>query len=391
MNTKRNSAVMVAFGVTLVTASAACGSVFDGGWRVSVGAAYNAPAKVGLKFSPAKFSSGRVTPPAGYATRAEAERVVSGKLVVGESGKMTRRNYSADGKTFVDSDDARKARGGMEQGTWNVQVPWDSWNNGTFELASAEYVEVQNIQDGKGGLDLSGSDESAMPGVSVELSRNLYHNEEYHFGLDLAFMFSYFFRTDLYRSHSSAQTDAMRVSRGKLTSSVAPVSGTRESMWKDDEGYYGAGSYDGPGPVFNDPVITDVSLGSSVYRSVAGFSANGDFRELEMVLALRPYYDFFDWLRLYGTIGAAVSWSEFDLRVHSSRDGVSSSHTRDYDAWDVYGIGGLGLMVRWNDFTLGVDFFGRFLQDDLSIRDELVHGSLRRSTWMFRGMLGYEF
>lgn len=383
---KSRNFVLLCCVFALAAAPIVRGSIFDGGWRVSVGASYNAPVKVGLHFSPVKFNLGNVTPPVGYRSRAEAEKTVSGTKVSG-----TRRNYSADGKVFVDTDDYRKAKGGLEDGTWNVQVPYDSWNGESFELASAEYAEVRTIADGKGTLKLNGDDDTAMPGVSVELSRNLYHNEDYHFGVDLAFLFSYFFRTDLYKSESYAESDAISVDKGRLTSSISPVSGTREELWRDDEGYYGAGSYWGPGPIFNNPVITDSGRSSSIYRNTAGFWTNGDFRELEMVLALRPYYDLFDWLRVYGTIGVAVSWSEFDLNVGYRRNGVDSRYSRSYDEWNVYGIGGLGLMARWNDFCLGVDFFGRFLQDDMEIKDELVHGSLRHSPWMFRVMLGYEF
>lgn len=383
---KRKYLIPVSGVVVGLSASVVCASVFDGGWRVSVGAAYNAPTKIGLKFSPVRFNGGTVTPPVGYSSRAEAERIVAGKKV-----SATRRNYTADGKVFYDSSDYRKARGGLETGSWNVQVPYDSWDGESFELASAEYVEVRKVADGCGELKLNGTDEAAMPGVSVELSRNLYHNAEYNFGVDIAFLFSYFFRTDLYKNQSYAQSDAYEVARGKSRATVAPVSGVRESLWRDSEGYYGAGSYYGPGPLFNDPVISS-SLGcSSLVQNNAWFHASGNFRELEMVLALRPYYDVFEWLRIYGTIGAAVSWSEFDLRVSYVDNGSTSRYSRSYDQWDVYGIAGLGAMARWKNFTLGFDFFGRFLQDDLGIRDRIVHGSIGRSPWMFRGMIGYEF
>ena len=382
----RKFLISITSAVAGLSVSVLSAEVFDGGWRISVGGAYNAPVKVGLNFSPIRFSGGRVALPGGYPTRADAEKIAAGTQV-----SDTRRNYTADGKVFVDTDDYRSAKGGMEAGTWNVQVPYDSWDGDSFVLASAEYVEVRQVGSGRGELKLNGSDESAMPGVSVELSRNLYHNKDYKFGVDIAFLFSYFFQTDLYKTKSCAQSDLYERKHGTIKSSISPVSGVREEMWRDSEGYYGAGSYYGPGPVFNDPVMSAVDGPTTLISNSSWFRARGDYRDLEMALALRPYYDILDWLRFYGTIGVAVSWSEFDLKVRYNGNNGYLRYKRRYDDWDVHGIAGLGLLARWKDFTLGFDFMARFLQDDLSIHDRIVRGSLERSEWMFRCMLGYEF
>lgn len=385
----RNALILMFFVFALASSAfAEREGFFDGGWRVSVGAAYNAPAKVGLKFSPVKFNGTQFVPQVSGQSSAQAMNTVKG--TPGET--PTKRYYSADKRVYVDTVDKRTgtATEGMEKGTWNVQVLEDSWDGSTFELASSDYVDVENLHDGYGALKLEGSDEAAQPGISVELSRNLYHSEEYHFGVDLAFMFSYFFRTDLYETDSTWKGDTYAVTRGTMRSTIAPQSGVFEERGRNGDGTYGIGTFNGPGVVFDYPKINDCHT-TEYYGSSARFRANGDFRDLEMVFALRPYYDIFEWLRLYGTIGLAVSWSEFDLDVYSDRNGVSTSYSRDYKQWDVYGVGGLGLMLRWHDFCLGFDFFARFLHDDLDINDDIVKGSLERGGWMFRGMLGYEF
>ena len=376
--------------LTVALAIGAQGFDLAHGWRISVGAAYNAPAKVNLKFAPVQLSGGNVLPgiQSGL-SREEAMQKGWGRKTSG-----TRTEYTDDGKVFVDTEDYRKVAGGVEHGTWNVKVPMSSWDGDKFVLGSAEYAEVETTHEGNGVMRMRGEDETATPGVTVELSRNLYHNEEWHFGVDLAFVFSYFFRTDLYKSDAAARTvDRMSVKSGRYESSISPVSGTVEPDLSDDPGYYGAGTFYGPGPVFNDPVFLGPNEQLRTFSAVntGSIHADGDYRDLEMMLLLKPYYDVFEWFRLYASIGLAVSRAEFDLDVNRIDNGLPYGYSRDYSQWDVYGIGGLGLLLRWNDFCLGCDFLARFLDRDLDINDETVRGSLRRGRWMFRCMLGYEF
>ena len=54
-------------------------------------------------------------------------------------------------------------------------------------------------------------------------------------------------------------------------------------------------------------------------------------------------------------------------------------------------MGGLGGMLRWENFCLGVDFIARFQDDNIEIRGRDVRGSVERAPWMLTVYAGYEF
>lgn len=379
--------LMVLLMCLAVTTPVVVAEILDGGWRITGGALYNSRVKTHLNFNPLQFRGGRVALPTGGVTRKEALEAVQG--VQGDT--PTKRVYSADGKTYVDTVDYRTAEGGEEYGTWNVKAPLSSWNGDSFVLASAQYSESEVTQSRTGDLDLSQKDEASMPGLNLELSRNLWHSDEWKCGVDLSFGVSVFFKDRIYKGGSVAKSQVGVVRKGVAETTISPVSGVVEPDLADSEGYYGAGTFDGPGPVFNNPVTRLRSLSSTSYGNCVGYCADGDYWDVEMALCLRPYYDIYDWWRVYGTIGVAVSRAEFDLYMHRCVNGDHRRTERSYHSWDVYGIAGLGTMFRYRDFTLGCDFLARFLDDDLDIRDDIVDGWLSRGRWMFRLTLGYEF
>jgi len=114
----------------------------------------------------------------------------------------------------------------------------------------------------------------------------------------------------------------------------------------------------------------------------------GDYEELEMIFALKPWYDLTDWFRVQATLGAAVSRAHLKFGV--SGTSPSTSHQR-FDEWSVYGVGGLGGMFRFEDFCLGFDFIARFLDNAMKIDGRDVHGTIDRGGWFFRVYVGYEF
>lgn len=392
MNTRH----LIIFGMAATVTMVAQGELLDGGWRISVGASYNAPAKVRLNFSPARFNGGNVLPTASGVTLEQARRQAGGRTVNGK----TYYDYDGSGRhissvSAVDqhTDAVGGGDGSPEAGTWNAHVYKGNTTiqGDSFTLASVEYGYVEQHDDG-GRLKLRDTDEAATPGVLVELSRNLYHNKDYNFGVDLAFAVNFFFGRDIFKTSSRAYQNAGVYKSGKVESTISPVAGRMdEDKWYQDAEYYGGGEYDGIGTVFHTPQMHVLPNADQYYGSGSRLSARGDYWDLEMTLALRPYYDVFEWLRIYGTFGAAVSRAEFDLDVTGVRDGVRTNYERDYSSWDVYGIGGLGMLLRWHDFCLGFDFLARFWDRDLQIEDDIVRGSLQRGRWMFRGMIGYEF
>lgn len=370
----KKSLIAVAVAVAALANARADGSaIFDGGWRVSAGGVFNSPvkAKLGFRNMPSGVPSSFVP----GLSRDEARRASQG------TKDGTRTTYSSG--AWIDSSDAH----GDGKTTWNVYLPEGTFEGDSFRLGSAEYAEVVNL--GTGSSDGRHSDESAMPGVNIELSRNLHHDEEYGWGLDLAFGVMYFFQTDVFKADAASASAAYRTGRYETTIE-APDDVMDEWSWNED-GTYGAGSYEGPGPVFELGDIDTRQIANPDVIGGSAISARGDYSELELILSLRPYYDVTDWFRLYATAGLVVSRGEFDLDLAVNQNGTGFYRSRDFSEWDVYGIAGLGGQFSYKDFTLGFDFLARFLQDDIDVNDRYVHGSVERGSWLFRVMLGYEF
>lgn len=396
-----NHSVLV-FGATLLAAGSLCAdgwTLLDGGWRISAGAVYNSPVKTRLSIAP--MSAGRPAISSGISgkTRAEAEAEAKGMK------HGTRTDYGSG--AWFDSDSSL----GDENWTWNGQIPNArsrlSSDNQTFLLDSVGYSDSVTTYESLDTGRFRDTDEAAMPGLNIELSRNLYHDEEYDFGLDLAFGVSYFFRHDVFSAGGSYQTGrSTTTTDGRYETTIDAPDGPYVDIipvdawqWNDD-GSYGAGSYSGfpgglGGPVFDlGSISTTHHPGQSAsHQQTYGGSCRvrGTYRELEMMLCVRPYYDLTDWFRLYGTLGIAVSRADLDLRMSFDGNGASDTRKRNFNDWDVYGVAGLGGMLRYKNFTLGADFLARFLDDDLSVNDKYVKGSLERGNWMFRLSLGYEF
>ena len=175
------------------------------------------------------------------------------------------------------------------------------------------------------------------------------------------------------------------------------VDGNTWNMWLPS-GSYGRGGIDtefNGGPVFDlDTISTVAHPGGSLTGGRDCFGllrARGDYRQLDLVLSLRPYYDVTEWLRVYGTIGAVLSRDEFELNVTMSDNDLVYRRNSDFSHWNLYGIGGLGAMLRYKDFTLAGDFLARFGDDDLTVDDRFVHGTVEHGRWMFKLTVGYEF
>ena len=369
---------------------------FDGGWRISAGAVWSSPVKADMRFSPSSLR-----PPSRVFTRTGlSEDEALARAQGGTYDPVTGRTTYPNGAWFAPDEGVD----GPDH-TWNAHLPVDSYRGDrTFSLGQVEYdggmVSSYATDDIPGH---NASDSSGMFGIDVELSRELYRNEEHKYGLDIAFGVMYFFRNDIFKSdygYRAGRESWESGGNGFYEGTIAAPDELPDSndwYWNDDR-TYGRGGLDtefNGGPVFDLSTITAVphaGVGSAGGRDRFGsICARGDYRELDLELCLRPYYDVKDWLRLYGTIGVVVSHDEFDLDVSMTDNGRHYRHKSDFSQWDVHGIGGLGVMLRYKDFTLAGDFLARFLDDDLTVDDHYVHGTIEHGRWMFKLALGYEF
>lgn len=385
--------LMTVVSVTLCS-SALCAAegeatIFDGKWRISAGAVYNSPAKMKFHFQPVNLRPMSQGAAADGLSQAEAEE--RAKNGVFKDGKVT----YANGAWFADD-----VTGGSK--TWNGNIPAGSYmGDGRFSLGSVAYEEGANGYTPSGIPTLSDSHDAGMPGVNVELSRELYRDDDNRFGLDLAFGVSYFLRKNAFRSSRAYQAGTEdSAPGGRVYSSIkAPdeLPDPDDWYWNDD-GSYGRGGIDiedNGGPVFDrDTIETETIPDGATAGSTpqyGGLRVRGDYRQLEMMLAARPYYDVTDWLRINGTLGVAVSHDQLKIKGGLFEPGYASYWRSNSSQWDVYGIGGLGVMLRYDDFTLSGDFLARFLDSDLQVDDRYTHGTVEHGRWMFKVALGYEF
>jgi len=372
---KQNLFVSVVATTCASVALADASAILDGGWRISAGAVFNAPVKADLNLNAGALRSSWFTP----RSKAQSEEEAWGKASGSVDG--TRTTYPTG--AWIDSADAHNVYGT----TWNAYLPKGTFSGSSFVVAEEAYTETVDLS--ATGDNRAFSDESPMPGIDIELSRNLYHNEEWKFGVDANLGFMYFFDTDIFSARGN-YAQSMTKSGRYVTTVDAPADVMDDWSWNAD-GSYGAASYKGPGPVFNLGSIRTQRFAdpSSVHWS--SFEATGDYREFEILLTARPYYDFADWFRAYGTFGLVVSRGSFDLDMEVVDNGWAYRHSYDCAQWDVYGIAGLGGMFRYKDFTLGADFLARFLAKDIDVDDTYVQGSIERSKWLLKVTVGYEF
>jgi len=410
MKAYQNLAVMVLVLAPMLASAGGMSSVFDGGWRLTVGAVYDSGVKTDMKFSPRQTY---VTPAAlsrTGMTREQAQESAWGKT---DGTRTTYVNSRKGATAWTDSQDAASGRDvGHDEGkTTSYRFPSSIWDGGTaFELGYAEYAETAVNQTSFESMSSDDSADAAMPGFMVQLARNLYHDEDWNWGVDAAFAFQYARRNNVIRSNSSWKIGSATQSTGYYRSSYnatgalanlltyrgADAAYVHDYVWNSDA----SGSYigDGGNDAFAAPIdLDDIAhtWGQGTTRSSAQYGsleAEGDYENMEMMLLLQPYYDLFDWLTVNATFGAVVSRQSMEMSFAMLRNGVSEYRSnRDYSQWDVYGVAGLGLMVYYRGFTLSGDFLARFLDRDMDIRDEYYSGTVSRGNWMFRLALGYEF
>lgn len=400
-------------GMLVTAAYAEENSFFDGGWRFSAGAAFDAGVKTHMHMTPRPFY---ISP---YAARvaagrsfADARKAVRGEK--DEQGRTVFTNYKKDGAKSWYAAEPNLSPGAEDyyggKGTHCYEFSKDVWTKGTatFTLGQADYAEYG--PEGVVVTDASAvraydSDDATIPGLTAELSRNLYHDDDIGWGLDVGFGVNFFMRKNAFRSQTSWRNGYSSLYGGELESTYSFEDELVSEVLNDpdlaDCFWHGnvmgggiSGEEIGPGidtsavnyPDDDNPIL----LGSD--SSTGSLSVKGDYYNLEMVLAAHPYYDVFDWLRINGTLGVAVSrqWMNLDTTVWTDNARTYGGR-RSFSQWDVYGVGGLGLMFYYKDFTLSADFMARFFDDAMAVEDRYYHGQIQRGHWMFKLAAGYEF
>ena len=377
--------IYVTFGLALVAGMANAGwnLSLGSGWRITAGGAMNGNIRTRLSSRGPSYTGSIGAPVAGDTKDQAMQKGNKYKL---GSWKLTLPNGG-----FIDPNDAA----GIAGETWNWYMPADAFSDGGVYSFANHYCEVSSIQNYN---DVYSGDNDYVAGFNVELSRSIYEGKRW--GVDFAFGFNYFQKNNFYKSGGRYFSRTDTVSEGDYVTDVLVNNDIINDPWSQNlDGSWGAGTFAGPGPVLclNDGDVSITHRWASgindgrTYSSSGSIYTHGDYRELEMLFTLKPYFDATDWFRIIGTIGVGVSQAHFNFKSSGSINGNSFSHKQSFDNWACYGVAGLGAMLHYSHVCLGFDFLGRFMQEDIDINGKYVDGYIERAPWMMKVYFGVEF
>lgn len=361
----RRAFLAIAASAATFAAAAAEGDGFNtdffGGWRITAGGAMNANIRSKLHLRQVYGA-----PVVDGLTRSEAQ-------ARGDAYRFGEGRVNLPNGGFIDPNSSASASGG----TWNWHLPAGALDaSGTYSIIDS-YSEASRSSSGI-------KDDDYAAGFSFGLDREVWRRGDV--GVDFGAVFSFFRKNDMIKAGSSSSS-----SSGAYVTDVSFNPDIVLDPWsRNPDGSYGAGTADGPGPVLDidGGDITVSHRWTSDGASSSALRVHGDYEELEMIFALKPWYDLADWFRVQATLGAAVSRTHFKFSTFGASTGVDRQR---FDDWSVYGVGGLGGMFRFEDFCLGFDFLARFLDNAMKIDGRNVHGTIDRGGWFFRVYVGYEF
>lgn len=389
MNTMMKKAFLTA-GIVLAAEFLNAGDgaqfAFGHGWRLSVGPALNAGYRTRFE-TDGRALQGRLfgtMPALSGNSRSEAYAKATGTgpdevIVFDNGGWIARHDYANDHNLYE------------KNKTWNLLIP-----DAAKYIADGQIYCRNNYVEYIGSSEeirpYSASENTMAPGVSLELARNLYHNEEHGFGVDLAFDFNWFFRSDLLNGQGEVARRSENVRKGYYETSIAAPDVDVERDLNAD-GSFGGGTYDGPGPVVDLDTLNVKDVSKVVPNFTSGrYRVNGDYNEFETALLVRPYYDVFSWLRVYGTLGVGFSYMHLRYSMTATCNGRRMfSEGGNYGEWSIYGLAGLGALAHYDRYSLGFDFMSRLWTSDLDLNTRYINGSVSRGQWMFRLMAGLDF
>lgn len=339
------------------------------GWRLTVGpqSGFNANARLGVKAGAVPLPAGR------FSSTRDAARA-AGDAVDGALADGTRADLG--GGAFVDPSDAA----GVPGGTWNWRAP------GRTVVRHDAYVEESTAYEALGG---SSKDDAEAVGAAFGVERAVWKRGR--FGVDAGFSFAFFLKDSWFKGSAGGwtRTDARRGGTYDTAADLGNADVFDDPWARNPDGSYGAGSFDGPGPVLD---LSDVSVShgwtdgvseTSATRS-GPFSLRGDLRTYEFQFALRPYCEVADWFVVRGTLGVGVDHRRLGVEFDGRGDGTAHG-------WDCYMVAGLGGMFRWRGACLGADVLRKEFSDGLDVDTRHVRGTVDAEGWVLRVYVGYEF
>ena len=351
------------------------------GWRFSVGPTMGGHLKSSIQMRGSRISRALNFSPYSQHGMSQEEAQHAGNQIGSD-----RVNISEDGRYYIDPDDYAAIPGE----TVNWYLPGESFNGSAFMIDNAYHETTYSSRS----ASLRDTDVEGDAGLSLALEREVWRSGR--FGLDAGFMFSWLMKDDAFRTSGTMARASATSETGRYQTEIGVESEMASDPWfQNADGSYGGGNFYGPGPI--------LSLGNNIsHRWIQdSFSSktaslyvhsNGDYEEEELAFLLRPWFDVTDWFRLVGTLGVAVSRASLDFTVNGYTNGRHSYHdSQKFDAWDVYGLAGIGGMFRYGSYCLGGDFLAKFLDDDLSVNGRSVQGDISREDWTCRIYVGYEF
>ena len=313
-----------------------------------------------------------------------------------------------DGGAWYDPHDAASANDPGWSWNWRLHDPPGrdpDGKKGFTEYTAYSEAEETIAQTVAGdGAGCSSDSYEWFPGLRAEIARELYRSDgERPWGVDCAVAFAYYFQRGIWRASGTAAS--------------ASLYGRREQgayeWWNDSEdtaqyildyeretqfrnGMWGAGTFSGPGAELETSAwrvrdVVSVSDGWSSSHALR-YRGDGDYREYSIEVLVRPWWEPWEWLRIFGSLGIEVSRREFEWSISATgTDGSVYRESGDTDDWRAVGLLGGGFALQWYDFTLAGEVLWRFAGDDLDVCGRTVNGQIEHGNWGFRTMLGYEF
>ena len=379
-----------------------------GKWRFSVGASVIGGVRPRLGANAARMTSlsgfgsmlggGR----RGGFGRSRADAYAAG------SGEAAGGVRMFDGGAWFDPVDSANANDPEWSWNWRLHDPSasDIANHGKAfveRTAYSEYSESMSMSiDGGGGYSSDSSE--WFPGLRVEAARELYRSEGGRpWGVDIAVAFAYYFQRGLWKADGMAANASEGGSErsgyyewwnDSYDTAQYILDYERESQYHD--GMWGAGSFYGPGAelAVSPWQVREVGGGGREWSSSHSlrYSGNGDYREYSIEILARPWWEPWEWLRIFGSIGLEISRREFEWSMAAvGTDGSRYSENGEEKDWRLLGLLGGGLALQWHDFVLAGEALWRFGGDDLEVNGNTVSGKIENGDWGFRLSLGYEF
>ena len=381
-----------------------------GEWRVSVGASVIGGVRPRLGANRSALTS-----LSGFGT-------AIGRLGGGAGGGRSKGDAYAAGSGAADPNGVRRFDGGAwynPHDSASANDPDWSWNwrlhdptgpdpdgrKGFTERTAYSEAEETITRTVAGNGEGSSSDSSEwFPGLRVEVARELYRSEGGRpWGVDCAVAFAYYFQRGLWRASGTASSASVygRSEQGTYewwndSEDTAQYILDYERDTQFHDGMWGAGTFDGPGAELETSAwrVRDVAFASDSWSAshTLRYRGDGDYREYSIELIARPWWEPWEWLRLFASLGVEVSRREFEWSIAASgTDGSVCRESGNADDWRVLGLLGGGLALQWHGFVLAGEALWRFGGDDLEVDGRAVRGGIEHGDWGFRLSLGYEF